>query len=89
MSTKRLVINLATAVILMTTTNNDIGATPFHEKPQWWTATVNGRDALNEQYGPFKSPETAAKFCTHIPKMYVCKVAPILPPVEWMRKGAR
>ena len=63
--------------------------TPFHEKPSAWVASVDGRDANHELYGPFNSPAAAKEFCAHIPAMYTCEVTPILPKGEWMRKGAR
>lgn len=66
-----------------------LGATPFHEAPHYWTATVNGPDARNELYGLFKSPKAAEKFCRRIPSMYRCTVTAIIPPAEWLRKGAR
>jgi len=76
----------AALLLLFATT---LSATPFHEAPKAWTATINGPDAQNEQYGPFVSKSDAARFCARIPKMYTCKATPILPPGEWLRKGAR
>lgn len=53
-----------------------LSATPIHEVPHYWTANVNGSDAHNELYGPFKSPRAAEKFCRRIPSMYRCIVTP-------------
>lgn len=66
-----------------------IFATPYHEKPTCWVATVNGPQAVHEHYGPFASASSAQGFCARIPKAYRCEVEPVMPEVEWLRKGAR
>lgn len=91
---KRAIVNLAaiTALAAIAAVAVSVNATPFHDNPTTWVTVVVSRTTPDFVgfYGPFQSPKVAGEFCAHIPTpKYACTVKPVMPPVEWMRKGAR
>lgn len=73
-------------------------ATPVHESPKWYVAYVrmlvirDGQAALDggELYGPWRTERKAEEFCASVPTTAArCDVVPVMPPAEWLRKGAR
>jgi len=73
-------------------------ATPIHETPKWHVAYVrmlvirDGQAALDggELYGPWRTEQKAKAFCASVPTTAArCDVVPVMPPAEWLRKGAR
>lgn len=94
----RLALTLTLTAALTLTLNANVNAsTPTpNARAKWYVATVAG-----EHYGPFRGIKTASAFCASVqfvyygprnavpaPK-YTCRVEPVMPPAEWMRKGAR